>query len=234
MNNGCDIKAIIFDLDGTIIRMTVDFVTMKKRLLERLGKEALPSGLLDPSDSMVDNLARVRAHFQSLGRSDYYSKLEREVNELMAEVEMLNVHKTEAIHGAQEAIEYARRRGLKIGLLTRGSRRYALAALQAAHIGNIFDHAICRDDFPESDAKPNGKALERMAAALGVSPRETLLVGDHLIDLSCARSGGAQFVGVLTGIYDKEKWEKVGCPFVIEDVSLLPSIIEERCPGKPA
>jgi phosphoglycolate phosphatase len=217
-----EIKAVVFDLDGTLIVTTVDFRKMKERLISDLVGRGVPPSLLDPKDTIVNNLVRVNGYLRSAGRESEVRELDREVGELMNSTEMERVSETVAVAGARDALREIRRMGLPVGLLTRGSRAYALAALRYSGLGTGFDAMVCRDDYPEPEAKPNGMALRRIAERLGVEAGESLLVGDHKIDLDCAQSAHAPFVGVLTGAFREEDWSRNGDALVISSVAELP------------
>jgi len=132
---------------------------------------------------------------------------------------------TRPINGARETILELKDMGYEVGLLTRGSRRYATAAMQVAGLDGILEERLFRDDYPEREAKPNGIALRRIAERLDVRPEECLMVGDHLIDLKCARSANASFAGVLTGAFGDDDWRREGCPCVIDSVGEVPSLL---------
>ena len=99
--------------------------------------------------------------------------------------------------------------GLKTGLLTRGCREYAEAALDVCGISGLLDGVVARDDYPESEAKPSPKAMEHMAEQLGVRPDEILFFGDHTFDYQCARDSGSGFVAVLTGTFTYDDWKGI-------------------------
>ena len=155
--------------------------------------------------------------------------MERTTRLLMNEVEMEDVRSTTPIEGAANAIERLRAKGLKVAVLTRGSRAYTLASLKVSGMTDIFDAIVCRDDFPESEAKPNGKAMRRVAAQMKIEVGECVLLGDHEIDLRCARESGAGFIGVLSGAFDRSDWSGLGCD-VIDSVAELDDLIDGRSP----
>ncbi len=221
------IKAIVLDLDGTLVHTTVDFSRMKLRLIDWLIKQGVPTHLVSTNMTVIDNLKATRQFLLSIGRKEDVAMIDSAANQLMSNTEMDRVEETVAIPGAAEVLKELRSEGYLVCLLTRGSRRYAIAALKAAGIGFKFDATICRDDFPEAEAKPNGKALLRIAEAVGVEPEECILVGDHFIDLECAQSSSARFVGVLTGSFTKERWAGVGNPDLIESIALLPGYLRD-------
>ena len=88
--------------------------------------------------------------------------------------------------GARETLEDLRRRGIRIGILTRNRKCNALAIARKHNIQ--FDRIVGREDGP---VKPDAFGVRHLCRTFGVDPAETLLVGDYLHDLQCARAAGA-------------------------------------------
>lgn len=219
------IKSIVFDMDGTLIHTTVDFRKMKGALVLRLETMGVPPHLRDPRDVIATILPAAESYLISEGRDGDLPSLRTWISEVMNRTELERVEETTPVRGAREVLPLLRERGYRLGLLTRGSRAYASEALRVAGLDIGFDAVVCRDDYPETEAKPNGVAMKRMADMLGVPVEQCLLVGDHLIDLSCARSSSARFVGVLTGAFGKEDWERAECVDVVDSVLSLPDLL---------
>jgi phosphoglycolate phosphatase len=223
------IKAVIFDLDGTIIKSTIDFRLMSEELVSYLLEEGIPSEILNANDAISNNLTRFREFMRKRGEDAILEKMELEMNSLFIQVELINVDRTTQVNGAEDVIRHLRREGYRIGLLTRASRTYAMKALEISRLGDrCFDVIICRDDFPASEAKPNGRAMERAAESLGVSTEECLMLGDHPIDMYCANAAGSIFVGVLSGWSDARTWTEKECGSFIESVASLPAWLRDR------
>ncbi len=217
------IKAVIFDLDGTLINSTIDFRLMRERVVSFLMSNGIPSAILSVDDSVTNNLMRFRSHMRTNGLEGTLQKMEVELNSLLIEVELKEVKKTTQVSGAREALRTLRRSNYLTGVLTRGSRTYATIALAVASLeSRCFDVVICRDDFPADEAKPNGKAMERAAESLGLPTQECLMVGDHAIDMRCALAAGSAFVGVLSGWSDADRWRENDCRNVLDSVADLP------------
>ena len=63
----------------------------------------------------------------------------------------------------------------------------------------------------------------------------SVAVTDDFMDLRCARSVSAGFVGVLSGAFGCEEWSRSGCEVVIESVEALPGLLfEEKSYERPA
>ncbi len=221
------IRGAIFDLDGTLIHTTVDFRLMKKRLFDVLTDEGIPLSLLDERATMSRNLVQVRQYVLDHGSADDMDRVSAAVTGSMNRTEMENVAATIAIDGALQCLRSLQDKGIRIGLLTRGSRAYAMAALHHAGITIPFQAMVCRDDHPEDEAKPNGKALKRTMALMEIQPRDCLMVGDHAMDMECAASASVRFLGVLTGSFARADWERHGCRSIVDSVGVLLEHLED-------
>lgn len=212
------IKAVVFDLDGTLINSTVDFTAMRRRIIDYLASFGIPAKDLDRNDSTIRNLERTKKYLVERGRDSDIAWIEIMTRNIMNDVEMEGVASTTLIDGVVPTLEELKGKGLRLAVLTRGSRSYALSSLQVSGIADRFEAIVCRDDFPESEAKPNGKAMQRVADQLHLAVEDCILLGDHEIDFQCARSSGARFVGVLSGAYSKRDWSRLDCE-VIDSVA---------------
>ena len=222
---GKAVKGVVFDLDGTLIHTTVDFTMMKRQMIDSLLSRGIPASLLDVRHTTMENMESAITYLSAGGREEEVPEVRAMVGEMMSRTELERVSATTAVEGASECVHLLSLAGLKIGMLTRGSRAYALEALRYGGLDMGFDAMVCRDDFPEEEAKPNGKAMIRMASMLGLRPVDCLLVGDHSMDMHCARSSGAAFVGVLTGAFGMVEWSRDGCEHTISSIRQLPELL---------
>ncbi len=157
------IRAVIFDLDGTITQPYLDFDVIRQEI--GLAREGGP--LLEAMEKMTPQQrqqAEAVLHFHE----------ERAVAQ-----SRLNP-------GAKETLAALRQRGIRVGVLTRNRKCNALAV--ADMHGLHFDGIVGREDGP---VKPDSFGVLHLCRSFGVAPAETLLVGDYLFDLLCARAAGA-------------------------------------------
>lgn len=223
VNISFPVRGLIFDLDGTLVHTTIDFAEMKSGVLRILIDEGVPTEILDRRRTTTENQLRGVAHLAKNG-GDPVRALVR-TSALMSEVEMRGVLATRPIDGAATAIRALATMGLRIGVLTRGSRNYSEQALRSAGLRESVEWMVCRDDYPEEEAKPSSLAMQRAAAGLGLKAVDCIMVGDHLMDLECARAAGSGFVGVLSGSGDEASWKREGVELIIADVGVLPRIL---------
>lgn len=133
-----------------------------------------------------------------------------------------------ALPGAAELLaRLAERAGLALGLLTGNWRRGAEVKLERAGLGGRFAFGAFGDDGLDRDELPP-IALARAAEATGraVDASETLIVGDTLHDVACARAHGVHCAAVGTGAA-AGALAAAGAQWVAPDLAAL----AERVPG---
>jgi HAD superfamily hydrolase (TIGR01549 family) len=159
------IRGIIFDMDGTLTEPHIDFPALRRELGVMAGD--IVDHLKSVSDVERRRLEQILHRFEE----------EAAVNATLQP-------------GAAEMLDALRARGIKLGLLTRNSRKSVDTV--TAKFGLRFDATLTREDGPH---KPSPEPVRALARQWGLQPAEMLVVGDYLYDLHCARNAGTR--GVL-------------------------------------
>jgi HAD superfamily hydrolase (TIGR01549 family) len=123
--------------------------------------------------------------------------------------------------GARETLEELHRRGIRIGILTRNRKCNATAIAEKHDLR--FDRIVGREDGP---AKPDAFGVRRLCQCFGVSPAETLLVGDYLYDVLCARAAGA--IPVLLANHPRAPEFAQHADFVVQNLREVLQIIDDK------
>jgi HAD superfamily hydrolase (TIGR01509 family) len=157
------IRAVIFDLDGTITQPYLDFDMIRTEM-----------GLEPNGGPILEAMAKMTPQERQRAQTILHFHEERAVAE-----SKLNA-------GASEALAGLRERGIPIGVLTRNRKDNAWAV--ARKHGLHFDAVVGREDGP---VKPDAFGVLHLCRRFRVEPAQTLVVGDYLFDLLCARAAGA-------------------------------------------
>ncbi len=192
------IKAVIFDLDGTITQPYFDFDAIREEM-----------GLDRNSGPVLESIEKMSSQQREQAEKILHSHEQRAVIE-----SKLNA-------GAKETLESLRKEGIYIGILTRNKRDNAFAI--AEKHGLKFDAVVGREDGP---VKPNAFGVLKICQQFNVEPQETLLVGDYLFDLLCAKSAGAGAV-LLTNNNQAEDFAE-HADFCIEKIDQVIQIIKDK------
>ena len=217
--------AVGFDMDGTLLRTDVNYSKLCKVVYDEMISAGVPESLLNLKESSKYNLDNGMEFLRKNGCSGAVNDIPERIKEKIKEVELENHLTARVYEGGERMLEHLRKKGYKVGVLTRGSREYATRALTVAGVIGSLDALVCRDDHPESEAKPSPIAMGHLAAKLGVRSEDILYLGDHKMDCFCARDAGAGFVGVLTR-NTEEYWRSVSPDIdVIDTVTELMNIL---------
>ncbi len=119
--------------------------------------------------------------------------------------------------------------------LARLAKKYQLAIATGAHprilkerlipkfnIPDVFARIITIYDLEDiAHAKPHPAIVNKVMGELGVTPSETVLVGDAASDMQLAWNAGVQPIAVLTGHLTRRQAEELGVRHIIDNVTLL-------------
>jgi hydrogenase expression/formation protein HypE len=201
-----DIRAVLFDFDGTLTRPgALDFTVIRKAL-------GCPpeQPVLEFIDAIPDPDRRALCH-EELDRFEAAAAADSHPNE-----------------GAEDLIRYLREKDLKVGILSRNSRMAIDAAMENfTAVGPAdFDAIISRDDDPPPKPDPGGILMA--ARDFGVRPSEILMVGDFVFDIEAGRNAGSPTVFLDNGT--PAGASEIEADFTISRLDDLKSIIRLATP----
>ena len=215
-----EVRAVVLDLDDTLVESTVDFPKFKGLVIDRIVSFGDRRSDYSPNETIVTIIERHKANMKRDGISEKEVRRRLgEIDEIMDEVEMERVSETVALLGARKLLELFRQHGIKIGVLTRGCQRYAEKALSMTGLLDLVDALECRNS--DTKPKPDPESYLKLVAELGVGKDETIFVGDHPLDAQCAANAGVPFIAVRTGDVPEEVLRRAGSIEVFADVSEL-------------
>lgn len=226
------IKAVVFDLDGTIASFNLDYMIVRADVRGFLIKNGVPVSILSTSESIFEMLKKTVVFFRNNGKSQKEADQVRHKALAIAEKYELEAAKTtDLISGVVETLRSLKKMGLKIGLCTINSKKSTDYILKKFGITGFFDAVISRNKVRH--VKPSSEHLGITLEALEVNPGEAVLVGDGTTDMQCARELKVVAVGLPTGIARKRQLITSGANYLITSITDLPTLIErfnkKRC-----
>jgi HAD superfamily hydrolase (TIGR01549 family) len=225
--NQSKIRGVVFDLDGTLIRSTIDFPKMKRRMIAILEGGEIPGGRLSPTDTTVVTMEKAERIWEEKGVPEAErTRVRAEINEVMNRTELEAVSTVEEVEGAGEAVRRLKEEGYRLAVLTRGHNAYAMESLRKTGMLGFFDLILGRNETPRP--KPYAEALKHTVGLMGLGLDEIVFVGDHPIDATCAKNASARFIGVLTGWTKAEVWKDHGEKTILNSVGDLPDYLAKQ------
>jgi 2-phosphoglycolate phosphatase len=188
-----NLKAVLFDLDGTLI-------DSEKDIAEAANYTRVHYGLAPVSDSTI-------ATFVGNGVLVLLSKaLETKDEARIQEAhEVFKTHyrehcadHTKVFPGIIELLEAFKKRGIKMGVVSNKPQEFTDAILEKLGLTGYFQVAF----GPEAtvNRKPHPEPLLTALTRMGVSPSEAVMIGDSVVDIEAARAAKV-LVGVFTHGY---------------------------------
>lgn len=204
------LKAVVFDFDGTLAKLNIDFSAMRQDVLALLSRYGVsPDGLrdlfvLEMIAAGEDRVSRLRP-----GEGPEFSK---HAHERIAEIEVRAARQGSLFDGVTDMLHELRARNIRTGVATRN----CLAAVETLfpRIDDHMDAVITRERTPF--VKPHPEHLIRMLKQLAVPPDRAAMVGDHPMDIQAGRDAGLRTVGVLTGYSQAEALHRAGADFILD------------------
>jgi len=220
-------KALIFDLDGTLVDSAIDFREMKKRSIRFLEDSGVEPGLL--TEKMLNYEIEERAINDLEKRGLPAAEIKRilgKVATIMDAFELEAIDGACIVDGVVETLEMLKNRAVKIGIITRSCREYAIRIIEKFGLQNVVDAVAARDDVLRP--KPAAEHPRYLMKILGVNPSETALVGDHLMDALCAENASIDFFLLARADTDLSAF-KGHQHEVLQDIRELVGIVGEAC-----
>ena len=219
------IKAVIFDLDGTIASFNIDYRAVRAEVRSFLIRVGLPVSILSLNESIFEMLKKAKIFLKNNGRSDKtFSEIRSKALTIAEKYELEAAKTTSLFSGVLETLKTLRKAKLKLGLCTINSEKSVNYILKKFKITEFFDAVIPRDRV--KNVKPNIEHLKAIMKTLKVSPEETVVVGDSWIDMQCAKELKAIAVGLPTGVSSPKELTASGANYLITSITDLPALIE--------
>ena len=177
-----NVKALLFDLDGTLIDSKQDLVLAVNATLRSRGREELPADLVA---SYVGSGAPVLIQ-RALSGSPDGEEVQRALQFFLAYYEQHTLDFTRAYPGVREALEQLR--DIPMVVLTNKPVNISVRILEGLGLASFFQAVYGGNSFPTK--KPDPLGANTILAQLTVAPREAVMVGDSEVDVQTARNAG--------------------------------------------
>lgn len=215
------IKAVIFDLDGTLLNRDESVKKFITKQYERLNKWVghIPKEKYTTRFIELDNRGYV-------WKDKVYQQLvdELDIKGITWEgllQDYISQFKNNCIPFPNLLImlEELKSKNLILGMVTNGNGRFQMDNIKALGIEKFFKTILVSEW--EGIKKPDPEIFKRALEQLNVSPYESIFVGDHPEnDVRAAQNVG------IKGIWKKDfQWNNVEVDFIVDDLAQLPLII---------
>jgi len=214
-------KALIFDLDGTLVDSVYAHVLAWQLAFSEAGMP-IDGWRLHRRMGMSGGLFK-RAVMRELGRTISLKRLQW-LDKKHAELFHQFLPKPRPLPGAAELLRFLRKSGIIHGIATSNQRPHINPSLEAL---GVPKETVVVERGDVARAKPEPDLFLECQERLGVEARDCYVIGDAVWDLLAARRAGMLSIGVLSGGYGEDELMRAGAFRVFRDSADLHGYLDE-------
>lgn len=184
-------KALLFDFDGTLADTLEFYIKAYGYALKKLGV------IWDNKEIVENCFGKTESDIcGKLGKPDEVDNFQRNyflaVKKLFAKAKLFG--------DTMPVLEFARKSGYKLGIITFGYRWYIDMMLKQFNLDNYFDKVISSNDVTK--IKPDPEAVLKICKQLNVEPNQTYVIGDSKSDILMGKAAGSKTILVTPEKYN--------------------------------
>ena len=221
------VKAIVWDLDGTLINFKIDSLNARRAVVKLLKERGVSREYFRTQKSTFDIINNSLEILTELGlKQEEIEKTIANVNNAVVEIEERAALDASLITGIEKVLEFVEQVGIKQAIFTFNTFRNAKISLEKADILHYFEIIAGRDNV--AHLKPHPDHLNYICEVLKVKPSDIIVIGDSSKDVEAALNVGAKSIGIKTPIsrvFQDELFEKANSIIPLDGIPL--KLIEE-------
>jgi phosphoglycolate phosphatase len=206
-------RAVIFDLDGTLVDSAGEIAQALELAFDEVGAQPLP---LEAVKNLIGRGVRstverglAMAGAKGVNLEDAIHRFEGHYARTVGTSAVL-------YPGVLEGLQAMRGRGMKLAVVTNKPRSFTTALLERLDIARYFDAIVAGDDgFPK---KPAGDMFEAACAKVGTDAANTLVIGDSENDALAARNAGCPVWCVPYGYNEGRDPKTLDCDRLVDSI----------------
>ena len=211
-------RAVIFDLDGTLLNTLTDIAAAMNKALVSAGLPAHP----EEAYKLFTGDGAKNLTLRALGdRTDLFDQVYAFYNEEYGKNSRVHTAPYPGIVDMLKELEAA---GIKLCVLSNKGDRDVQQVL--AHYFGEISFACARGVREGGPVKPDPRGPLEIARTLGLSKDAIWYVGDTVTDMRCARNAGMESIAVTWGFQTREMIEEVGADHWADSSHMLTFLLK--------
>ncbi len=200
-----DFKALLFDLDGTLLDTAPDFITAINKQLKRHGRnplvgDAIRTSVTHGSIGIIESVYNIKQDHPE------FEPLKEEFLQLYLD----NIsEKTGLFDGLRQVLDSCKERNIPWGIVTNKPLKYTAPLMADLGLDKQSATTICPDHV--ANPKPDPEALILACSQINIAPKNCIYIGDHVRDIQAGKSAGMSTIaaqwGYIEEFEDVTQWQ---------------------------
>jgi len=207
-------RAVLFDLDGTLVDSVPDLCAAVNQVLTGLGHSLLSEAEVRGYVGDGARLLLARALSRNMAGHENTAQVDQAWGPFMAAYEAQLCVQSRLYPGVAETLRQLRGKGYRLGVVTNKPMRFVAPLLEHLGVLDCFGVCVGGDSLPQR--KPDPAPLVHAMAALEVTATATAMVGDSLNDIRAGQAAGCLVIAVSYGYNHGLDLRQVGAAAVID------------------
>ncbi|MCC7483799.1 MAG: phosphoglycolate phosphatase [Burkholderiales bacterium] len=220
------VKAVMIDLDGTLVDSIPDLAAAANGMLRELGRPALPVELIRTF---------VGKGLPNLVARSLNGSLDADIEPVLLERAMpvyercyagTNGRHATIYPGVLDGLAALRAAGFPLACVTNKAERFTLPLIEMMGLSGYFSRVVAGDTLPQK--KPDPAPLLHACRGFGVAPSGMLLIGDSLNDAQAARAAGCPVFCVSYGYNEGRDVRELDVDAIVDTLAEAATLISRN------
>jgi len=217
------IDTVIFDFDGTLARLNIDFEQMRREVAALIDRWGVDSRRLQ-NRFVLELIGEVQTLLGNHSK-DQAASFTREAFRIIEDIEVEAARNGSLFDGTKELLTGLKKASLQAGIITRNCEKAVRTVFP--DIQAYCPVVVYRNDVRR--VKPHPEQINLALSRLGGAPGRSIMIGDHPIDIETGKNAGTRTAGVLTGHFREQDFLQAGADLVLREA---PEILRRLNPER--
>lgn len=210
---GITVDTVIFDFDGTLAKLNIDFDRMRYAISELISCYGVDHQILQHRFvlEIIDEAATLLRNYSPRRAESFI----RDAHRIIEDIEIDAARRGELFSRTKSLLTILKNASLHSGIITRNCTRAVHTVFP--DIASYCSVVICRDDVKH--VKPHPEQLMLAIKQSGGDPARAMMIGDHPLDIETGRNARTLTAGVLTGRCSETEFIQAGADIVLPQAS---------------
>ena len=223
------LKALLFDLDGTLIEFKFRVIELKKELFDKLNDNNVIIEKRFQKES-IQNICEEAQRIMKNNANKECDRITSDMKEIIEKYEIEGLKQSAIKKDVFYVFNWLKKKKIKLALVTNNGRKSAEYAVNRFELIEYFDVIITRDEV--NKWKPHPEPIQKAINQLKIEPSEGIFIGDSKMDIQSSKSAGVKVVSIPTGIHSKQQLDEEDPDYLIysllEIITIVNNINEKK------